>query len=216
MDYTMLARRIDEFAAEFAEKSPRHDYQSIWALTRLHVRRGTVARVRDHSLKQPQGRMRAASAAISTARGEATRRAQRAVESPFGAELGAPLGGQPSVNAAPAVLERAQRRGAASSPPRTAKRRPSPVIGSMNPAASPASSSPSIAAPDGVDRERPEHDGRAGEAAHRRRDRAAADRAAARASSSAGRIAQRRRRRGATGRTRQTLVRPPGIGATPM
>ena len=35
-----------------------------------------------------------------------------------------------------------QRLGAASSAPRSAKRRPSPVIGSMNPAASPASSSP--------------------------------------------------------------------------
>ena len=74
---------------------------------------------------------------------EPTSDRRRAVEAPLARELAAARGEQPEVRVgARRARARASASCAASSPPRSANRSPSPVIGSMKPAASPASSSP--------------------------------------------------------------------------
>ena len=142
------------------------------------------------------GARRAATAAASTAARRRHERAQRAIEPPLAARRRgavAPRAARgrrvhPCASACSAAC-------AASSPPRTAKRRPSPVIGSMNPAASPASSRPSIGG--AARRRRPADRARpaARRAARRRSGRAAADRAASSRVSSAAGSRERRRRR---------------------
>ena len=92
-------------------------------------------------------------------RGRVRQRPQRAIEAPLGRKLARRVraswtcaSGRPPASAASAAS-------AASSPPRIAKRRPSPVIGSMKPAASPASSSPGTPLADASTRSGPRHDG---------------------------------------------------------
>ena len=140
-------------------------------------------------------------------------RAQRAVEAPLAGELAPPRRREPDVRL---CRRRARARRsvsiAASSAPRSAKRRPSPVIGSMKPAASPARSSPGTPARRGLDGERPEQVTRGhapGAPANAARQHRVARGASARAGAQdrpapAGPASRRRRWRGA-----------PGSGATP-
>src|SRR5206468_249779 len=102
---------------------------------------------------------------------------------------------------------------AASSPPWTAKRSPSPVIGSMNPAASPAKSSPSILVCGDSTASGPRTTGGATSRASAKRSRSCESAANARVSSPAGSASAVSP--APDGRTRHTFVKPPGTGATP-
>ena len=169
--------------------------------------------------RRAQARRREARAprAAADGAGDATSDAQHAVEPPLPRELGAAgcaasrscTPRQPCSSASSAAA-------AASSPPRTAKRRPSPVIGSMKPAASPASSSPSMRGVADVDGQRARARRACRPAARRRTGRAATGSRASSRAAAPLRIAQAPGRRAPTASRGRRSSDRPARGATPM
>ena len=114
-------------------------------------------------------------------------RAQHAIESPLAARTrGARAAARRACAPAHPCASTSSAADAASSPPRTAKRKPSPVMGSMKPAASPARNRPSTVEGTAIDGERPEHNRRRRPAGRRRRGAQHGSCASSRASSARG------------------------------
>ena len=103
---------------------------------------------------------------------------------------------------------------AAKTPPRTAKRRPSPVIGSMNPAASPANSNPDRLSATASMASGPRTTGGLTSRARANRSRKRPSRSSAEAAKRAA-GARRAWSAGCEGLTRHTFADPQGTGATP-